>query len=52
MKENAKQEVRQDKKKRWKTERNEKMQERGEKCRREKKKCSKTQKKYTLSGAI
>ena len=44
MKENAKQEVRQDKKKRWKTERNEKMQERGEKCRREKKKCSKTQK--------
>lgn len=31
-------------KKRWKTERKEKMQERGEKCRREKKKCSKKQK--------
>ena len=50
MKENAKQEVRQDKKKRWKTERNEKMQERGEKMQERKEKVQ--QKKYTLSGAI
>ena len=39
-------------KKRWKTERNEKMQERGEKMQERKEDVQQKTKKYTLSGAI